>query len=231
MKLERQLNIDNVPYHVIDDRVVLDIDSPGRAQFLIDAGDKPVTARQVVSFTLGYARQDTMRRLFYGYVETVNTIDRRQQLFCRELSAVLYAPLPLDLRHVTMREVIDAIQSKTGLDFAVGEGAYSRKKVANFYNLGNGYQAMQSMVRVFGIERYIWQQQGHGVIYAGSWDDSRWADKAADLPGNLLSEHLSNNSARLVAVPSLRPGTQLNGNIVSQVDFSGNGMVIAWKKL
>jgi hypothetical protein len=231
MKLERQLNIDNVPYQVINDRVVLDIDSPGRAQFLIDAGDKPVKEKQVVSFTLGYATQDTMRRLFFGYVETVNTIDRRQQLFCRELSAVLNTPLRLDLRHVTMRDVIDAIQSKTGLDFAVGEGAYSSKKVANFYSIGNGYQAMQSMARVFGIKRYIWQQQGHGVIYAGSWDDSRWADKAAELPSNLLSEHLSNNSARLVAVPALRPGPKLNGNIVSQVDFSGNSMVIVWKEL
>ncbi|MGZ5025717.1 MAG: hypothetical protein ACXWE9_00980 [Methylobacter sp.] len=230
MKLERQLNIDNIPYHVVEDRVMLDIDSPGRAQFVIDAGDKPVKERQVVSFTLGYASQDTMRRLFLGYVETVNTIDRRQQLFCRELSAVLYAPLRLDLRHVTMRDVADAIAAKTGLNFAIGDGAYSTKKVANFYNLGNGYQAMQSMARVFGIKNYIWQQQGHGVIYAGSWDDSRWADKAAELPGNLLTDHLSNNSARLVAIPALRPGVKLNGNIVTQVDFSGNQMAVTWKK-
>jgi hypothetical protein len=230
MKLDRQLNINNTPYHVIEDRVLLDLDSPGRAQFLIDAGDKPVAAKQVVSFTLGYAKHDTMQRVFLGFVESVNTVDKRQKLFCRELSAVLYAPLRLDLRHVTMQEVITDIHTKTGLTFSVGDGAYSSKKVANFYNLGNGYQAMQSMARVFGITDYIWQQQGHGVIYAGSWQDSRWADLPIDVPAEMFTEHLSNNSAKLVAIPALRPGVKLNGNIVTKVDFSGNQMVVTWKK-
>ncbi|MEE7625429.1 hypothetical protein V3O24_04585 [Methylobacter sp. Wu8] len=230
MKLDRQLNINNTPYRVIEDRVLLDLDSPGRAQFLIDAGDKPVAAKQVVSFTLGYAKRDTMQRLFLGFVESVNTLDKRQKLFCRELSAVLYAPLRLDLRHVTMQEVIADIHSKTGLTFSVGDGAYSRKKVANFYNLGNGYQAMQSMGRVFGIANYFWQQQGHGVIYAGSWQDSRWADLPIELEGGMFTEHLSNNSAKLVAIPALRPGVKLNGNIVTKVDFSDNQMGVTWKR-
>jgi hypothetical protein len=171
-----------------------------------------------------------MQRLFLGFVESVNTVDKRQKLFCRELSAALFAPLRLDLRHVTMHEVITEINIKTGLTFAVGDGAYSSKKVANFYNLGNGYQAMQSMARVFGITDYIWQQQGHGVIYAGSWRDSRYADKPIPVDSTLFTEHLSNNSAKLVAIPALRPGVMMNGNIVTKVDFSGNQMVVTWKK-
>lgn len=230
MKLDRQLNINNVAYNVIEDRVLLDLDAPGRAQFVIDAGDKPVAAKQIVSFTLGYAKHDTLQRLFLGFIEIVNTMDRRQKLFCRELSAVLYAPLRLDLRHVTMQDVIADIHTKTGLTFSVGDGAYSSLKVANFYNLGNGYQAMQSMGRVFGIEKYFWQQQGHGVIYAGSWQDSRWADLPIDVPAEMFTEHLSNNSARLVAIPALRPGVLMNGNIVTKVDFSGNKMDVTWKK-
>lgn len=230
MKLDRQLNIGNTPYPVIDDRVLLDLASPGRAQFSIDAGDKPVEAKQVVSFTLGYAKHDTMQRVFLGYIETVNTVDRRQKLFCRELSATLYAPLRLDLRHVTMHEVIAEIHNRTALTFAVGDGEYSNKKVANFYNLGNGYQAMQSMQRVFNIEKYVWQQQGHGVIYAGSWQDSRWADLPIEVPAEMFTEHLSNNSAKLVAIPALRPGVMMNGNIVTKIDFSGNGMEVTWKK-
>lgn len=230
MKLDRQLNINNAPFHVIEDRVVLDLNSPGRAQFLIDAADTPVEAKQIVSFTLGYAKHDTMQRVFLGFIETVNTVDRRQKLFCRELSATLFAPLPLDLRHVTLQEVIAEIHNKTGLTFAVGDGAYSTKKVANFYNLGNGYQAMQSMQRVFGITDYFWQQQGHGVIYAGSWHDSRWSDLPLALPANMFTEHLSNNSAKLVSIPALRPGVLMNGNIVTQVDFSGNQMTVTWKK-
>lgn len=169
MRLSRQLNINNVSYPVIEDRILLDLDSPGRAQFLIDAGDKPITAKQIVSFSFGYGINDTMQRFFLGFIDTVNTVDRRQQLFCRELSATLFAPLALDLRHVTMLEVITEIHKKTGLTFSIGNGDYSMTKVANFYNLGNGYQAMQSMERVFKIPNYLWQQQGDGVIYAGSW--------------------------------------------------------------
>lgn len=230
MKLNRQLNIDNASYPVIEERVILDLDSPGRAQFLIDAGDKPITAKQIVSFSLGYGGQGDMQRLFFGFIDQVNTVDRRQQLFCRELSATLFAPLPLDLRHVTLIDVLTEIHALTGLAFSVGDGDYSTKKVANFYNLGNGYQAMQSMAKVFAIKDYIWQQQGHGVIYAGSWQDSRWADKPVTLPPSLFTAHLSNNSATLAAIPSLRPGVMLNGNIITQLDFSGNQMGLKWKK-
>ncbi|UOA08622.1 hypothetical protein [Methylobacter sp. S3L5C] len=229
MRLSRQLNINNVSYPVIEDRILLDLDSPGRAQFLIDAGDKPITAKQIVSFSFGYGINDTMQRFFLGFIDTVNTVDRRQQLFCRELSATLFAPLALDLRHVTMLEVITEIHKKTGLTFSIGNGDYSMTKVANFYNLGNGYQAMQSMERVFKIPNYLWQQQGDGVIYAGSWDDSRYADKPMTLSTDFFTEHLS-NSAKLAAIPVLRPGVSLNGNIISQIDFSSNHMGLKWKQ-
>src|SRR5664279_2718847 len=100
MKLNRQLNINNGAYQVIEERVILDLDSPGRAQFLIDAGDKPISAKQIVSFSLGYGGQGDMQRLFFGFIDQVNTVDRRQQLFCRELSATLFAPV--SYTHLTL---------------------------------------------------------------------------------------------------------------------------------
>ena len=57
----------------------------------------------------------------------------------------------------------------------------------------------------------------------------RWADKQVELPPSLFTAHLSNNSATLAAIPSLRPGVMLNGNILTQLDFSGNQMGLKWK--
>jgi hypothetical protein len=229
MKLLRALHIDNKPYPLIEEQVVLDYSTPGRAQLLFDAGGAEIKNHQIVSLCIGYSRHESMQRLFLGYVEKVNVIDKRVKIFCRELSAVLNLTLPLDLRHVTMTEVLQVIGQKTGLQFAPGSGSYSSTKIANFYNLGNGYQALDLMARLFKIDDYFWQQQGGGVVYAGSWDDSRWASRAVEIEDSMFDEHMS-HSARLAAVPALRPGVKLNGRIVSQVQFSGNHMDIQWKK-
>lgn len=230
MKLNRHLYINNTRFHVIEERVKLDLTTPGRAMFLCDSAGSAVQPKQIVSFSIGYSQHDTMQRLFLGFVETVNNVDRRQRIFCRELSAALYSPLRLDLRHVTMQEVIAEIKTKTGQSFSVGAGSYSSTKVANFFSLGNGYQAMQHLEQVFQIPNYIWQQQGHGVIYAGSWDDSRWASKPITLPAQIFNQHLANNSAKLAAIPALRPGVLMNGNIITQLEFTNNQMTLLWKK-
>lgn len=229
MKLLTELQVDNQPYPLIEEQVILDYSTPGRAQFLFDAGGAEVKPHQIVSLCVGYSRHAAMQRLFLGYVETVNAIDKRVKIFCRELSAVLNLPLPLDLRHVTMAEVLQVIGQKTGLQFAPGAGAYTSTKIANFYNLGNGYQALDLMARLFKIDDYFWQQQGEGIVYAGSWADSRWASRAVEIEASMFDEQLS-HSARLAAVPALRPGVKLNGRLVSQVQFSGNRMDIQWKK-
>jgi hypothetical protein len=229
MKLIGSLYIDNIEYPLIEERVVLDLSTPGRAQFEIDAGGTEIRTKQVVSFNIGYSRHETLQRLFLGYIEKVNPVDKRVRLFCREFSAVLNGPLPLDLRHVTMLDVLAEISDKTGLSFAAGTGSYSTTKTANFYNLGNGYHAMDSLANVFKIPDFFWQQQGEGVIYAGSWDDSRWASREIEIDDELFDEHLA-NGARLPAIPALRPGVKLNGKIIRQLQFSGNHMEILWKK-
>lgn len=40
------------------------------------------------------------------------------------------------------------------------------------YSLAAGYQAMDSLARVFNIPDFIWQQQDGGEVFVGSWADS-----------------------------------------------------------
>jgi hypothetical protein len=229
MRLNRVLTINNIKRDLVDERSVLDLAAPGRAEFTIVGDDNTILQNQLVTFDLGYSSQDTLQRWFIGITEQiVQTADKRVKIFCRELSSVLSHTLPLNLRHVSLRDVLKAINTMTGLNFSTPDQDYTTRKVANFYNLGTGYQAMAALENVFNIPDFIWQQQS-GVIYVGSWADSRWANvKNMLLPENLFVEHSAQNSAKVAAFPSYRPGIRINGKRINIIEFSGNHMVLKW---
>jgi hypothetical protein len=232
MKLTRHLLINNEPYEVIEERVILNLSTPGRAQFLVNINKKPLTKRAIVSFDIGYNRQATAQRIFFGYIEKIEPVDNnRQRIFCREFSAVLNQLLPLNLRHVTLKEVLAEITRLTAVKFVVPDVAYANFKTANYYNLGNGYQAMDALSRVFQIPQFFWQQQGHGQVFVGSLVDSRWADKKMAVPQNWFNQQTSNKTAVIAAVPALRPGVTLNDQLITQLEFKGNQMTLSWGDL
>lgn len=147
------------------------------------------------------------------------------------MTGVLAAPLPLNLRHVDLRTVLDEIHQKTGLRFRVPEQPYAGVKAPFFYSLASGFQAMDSLARVFGIKDFIWQQQGNGEIFVGSWADSFFGARAAlQLPTELFDDYQGNQSAMIAALPGLRPGATINnGERVTSVALAGTQMAIKWK--
>lgn len=232
MQLNKILAVNGVVRDLTAERVVLDLYAPGRAQFDFLPGEAEVLPNQVVFFDLGYSHMDTVQRYFVGFVETVVNVDlNRTKIFCREFSAALVSPLPLALRHASLRDVLTAVHEKTGVNFSVPSVNYADAKIAYFYNAGSGYGAMDNLARVFGIDDFIWQQQGAGVIYAGSWQDSRWAGLPdIELPADIFDRHSVQDSARLFAIPKIRPGMVVMGRRVTKVEFSGNHTVLSWKK-
>ncbi len=231
MRLNRQLQIGGERYQMSEQRVVLDLHSPGRARFAVVNEGKTPLPRQIVRFDLGYSHQTAMHRWFTGFVEEVVPVNKsRSRLFCRQLAAGLAGPLPMNLRHVSLHDVLADISRMTGLSFSVPAAGYSDRKVPNFYNLGTGYQAMDLIGRVFQIPDFIWQQQGRGVIYVGSWADSRWAKLAPlTVADQLFDGHSENASARLPAVPQLRPGMVINGQRLTRIEFEDSHMVVSWR--
>lgn len=230
MKLNRALTINQSPRQIITERIMLDLFSPGRAEFTVVAADA-IKPNQLVTFDMGYSQQAAMQRWFIGMTETVVPVGNKQvKVFCRELSSALSRALPLNLRHVSLREVLAAINTITGLNFATPDQSYSTTKVANFFNVGSGYQAMALLGRVFKIPDFIWQQQA-GVIYVGSWADSRWASiKNMAIPADLFAGQSANERAELAAIPILRPGMRVAGNRITSIDFQQNKMTLSWKK-
>ena len=183
-----------------------------------------------MTLDIGY-NGNTLQRHFIGYVERSTTASSTQQvLFCRELAAILANPLPLNLRHVDLRAVLVEIGQHTGLRFRVPDRPYAGVKAPFFYSLAAGYQAMDSLARVFNIPDFIWQQQGDGEVFVGSWADSFFGVRPPlQLPAELFDDYQGNQSAMIAALPGLRPGATINyGERITSVALVDNQMAIRW---
>ena len=228
MKLHKVLAINGAPFALVKEDVRLDITSPGRATFTIQSA---VPAKGLVTLDIGY-NEGTLQRHFIGYVERCTAANGVEQvLFCRELAAVLANPLPLNLRHVDLRAVLAVVSEQTCLRFRVPDRPYASAKSPFFYNLAAGYQAMDSLARVFSIPDFTWQQQGNGEVFVGSWADSFFGARAPlQIPTELFDGYQGNQSAMVAALPGLRPGATINnGERITSVALANDQMAIRWK--
>jgi len=128
-----------------------------------------------------------------------------------------------------LRADLVEIGQHTGLRFRVPEQPYASVKAPFFYNLA-GYQVMDSLVRVFNIPDFIWQQQGDGEVFVGSWADSFFGVRSPlQLPVELFDDYQRNQSAMIAALPGLRPGATINhGERITSVALIDNQMAIRW---
>jgi hypothetical protein len=228
MKLNQVLTVDGQERVIIQSEVRLDLASPGRATFCVRADQ---ALKGLVTLDIGY-NDRAMQRHFIGHVERSTTGNSQEQvLFCRELTSVLDMPLPMNLRHVDLHQVLAEIRKQTGLRFRVPDAGYARVKAPYFYSLANGHQAMDSLAPVFAIPDFIWQQQGDGEVFVGSWRDSYWGQRESlPLPHSLFEAYHGNQSATLAALPGLRPGMPINlGDRITSVTLAGTKMNIRWK--
>ncbi|NBA97980.1 hypothetical protein [Pseudomonas sp. R5(2019)] len=228
MKLHKVLSVDGTAYPLVKDDVRLTLSSPGRATFTIQA---PAAVKGLVTLDLGY-NDSPLQRHFLGYVERCTQANQVEQvLVCREIAGILARPLPMNLRHADLRTVLGEISNQTGLKFRVPDQAYARTKAPFFYNLAGGYQAMDTLAKVFSIDDFIWQQQGDGEVFVGSWAHSFFGARSAlQLPVELFNDYQGNQSAMIAALPGLRPGATINqGERITHVTLSGNQMGIRWK--
>lgn len=226
MKIIKILKVNNQAIGLISEDIRLELSSPGRATFVVRS-DKPLN--QVVTFDAGWT-DGRVYRVFVGYIESSITINPQQQkLFCRELTATLNRDLFLALRYVTLKDVLNRLNELTSLNFALPDADYCRLQSPYYYHLGDGYQAMDLLGRVYQIPFFIWQMQGNGSVYVGSWAQSRWATRPIEIPDKLFTAHTSANCARLPMTPGIRPGVKFNRGIINTTQLSGDQMVITWK--
>ncbi|MBC17022.1 MAG: hypothetical protein CL942_08220 [Desulfovibrio sp.] len=223
MRLRKTLYVNNQPVQLDKAEVRLSLRSPGRAIFQVQS---ETVLSGHVRFEIGYTAQERDLVYFTGLIRTSETVNAKQQrLRCRELTSVLYAPMPVALRHPTLLEVVQWYTKRTGLRFVVPDREYAHRIVPAFYALGDGFHGLNSIGAVFGIEDYIWQQQGDGQVFVGSWKDSRWATRPAALSEGLFDKVTATGGRQSVILPQLRPGVVLNGKYVASTQIEGQKMV------
>lgn len=226
MRLLKRLEVAGAEVPLVSEDIRLDIDRPGRAVFQVRA-DAELSG--LVTFALGWHFDAALTLFFTGEVERSTPVDAGQQrLFCRELSARLDAQHPISLRHPTLRAVLAAYAARTGLRFILPDKPYASTQVPAFYGLGSGYHGMTSIGAAFGIEDYMWQAQGDGAVFVGSWADSRWPAAPVTLPQEFFSRVTAGMQA-LTCIPGLRPGAVLNGRRVLSLRLAGHQMEVVCK--
>ncbi|MDK9740287.1 hypothetical protein KI655_23585 [Vibrio sp. D404a] len=205
-------------------RIVFSENTPGRCELAIEGNSEPNT---IIAVDLGWGSD--ISRVFLGYIERVQPAEKGwSKVFCRELSAILYKPLNIIMRHPTLMQLLSEVTNKTGLQFVVPEKAYSKTAIPCFYSDGNGYRVIDELAQAFSIEDLFWQQQGNGQIYVGGWKDSFWADKPVTIPNELMTNHTANKSVKIPAIPKLKPGVVVNGLRLIGVEFEGTEAKLTW---
>ncbi|MGL1932166.1 MAG: hypothetical protein OCC45_10445 [Desulfotalea sp.] len=218
MKINKNITVNDQSLPLVKDHTAIDISTPGRADFTVQAKS---ALSGVVDFMVGTT---SMVNFFTGYIEKSITVDAKQQrIFCRELTAVLWNKIPVSARRVSLADVLSIYSRKTGLQFR-SEGGETPVPV--FQTMGNGIHGLDSLGRVFGIDEYIWQQQEDGVVYVGSWQDSKWPDCNVPVPEELFTDVQLDGTKTIAVVPGLRPGMKINDNFITAIQLIGHEMVV-----
>lgn len=224
MKLRKTLTLADKPLKLVEDDIRLYANAAGCAQFRVEATEP---LRGIVQYSLGYSSQDKDQLYFTGYIESSHTVDNAtQKIFCKELAAVLAVQRPISLRHPTLHNVLQAYCEQTHLEFIIPDKPYASVRVPHFQTLGSGYHGIDQLGAVFGIENYFWQPQPDGSVWLGSWDESRWSTRPAEIPENMFKDITVAGNKTIAAIPALRPGVQANGLYITSIELSEHEMVI-----
>nr|WP_321399372.1 hypothetical protein [uncultured Desulfobacter sp.] len=224
MKLIKRITVAGMEVGLVREHVWLDVSTPGRADFTVRRST-PLSG--VVQMWLGVAGR-SMMEYFTGIILRSTTVDGSQQrIFCRELTGVLLQIIPVSIRKASMRDILSVYSRKTGLTFSVPDQSYADTPCPAFQTHGSGLHGLDALGSIFGIKDYIWQQQGDGNVFAGSWADSKWADKSVTVPEKFFQDIQLNGTKTMQAAPGLRPGVKLNGEYITSLQLQEHYMVVS----
>ncbi|MCD9474077.1 hypothetical protein [Photobacterium phosphoreum] len=223
MKLNERLYLGNQQGVVISAHCYLTYKSPGTAQIVTDIEPK---VGQIIAYECGY--NNALQRWFTGYIESYKEVNNNEfTLFARELTGLLRHPLPLYYQHITLTGLLEQITDRTGIEFVVPDKDYATAVAPYIINCQQGYALMDNLGSIFGINKYIWQQQGNGKVFVGSWSDSIWANANIPIPANMLT-NIGIEGATIAMIPALRPGVIINGQRIRNIELQKDKMTITW---
>lgn len=206
--------------------IVLKAKTPGTCQITVKQTDN---IKKFAKVTVDMGWGTIIDRVFSGYVERIMHAENGFViLFCRELAAALNYKFNIMLRHPTLKQVLTELTKQSGIEFVIPEQAYAQTSIPCFYSDSTGYAVLDNIGRAFKINDFIWQQQGNGKVFVGSYSDSFWFDKNIEIPKQLLTGQQAARTATMPAAPMIRPNVTANGERISTIEFIETNMNISW---
>lgn len=225
MKTTAALMIGADTVHVSDYHLLLETGACGRGYITAETDRDCIGS--LVRFDLGVG--ENVYRWFTGFVERCGDAERGfKRLFVRELAGALGKAWPVSLQHPTLRDVCAALSSLTDLQFSIPAADYADIKIPHFKSAGSGYALLDSIGAAFSIPDYCWQQLPDGVIYVGSYSDSRFAGAPVEIPTDFIKSGSTGNGMQLALIPAIRPGVVVNGQRITQVEVENGDMQLRW---
>lgn len=225
MKTTTFLQIGEAYAGVAGYHLMLELSACGRG-FITAETDLDCTGK-LVRFDLGTG--DTSYRWFTGYVERCGPAEKGfKRLFVRELVGSLAQQWPVSMQHPTLRDVCNQLGQLTDLQFFIPAADYADRKIPHFKSNGTGRALIDSLGAAFSVPDYCWQQMGDGVIYVGSYGDSRFASAPVDIPADFVKAGSGGNSLQMGLIPAIRPGVIVNGQRISAVEIEDGNMLLRW---
>ncbi|WP_375750961.1 hypothetical protein [Vibrio sp. HN007] len=226
MKLIKRLYISNQEVGISTNMASLKLSNGGTAIFVIQVEQSP-NALELVRFDIGYG--EDMYTWLEGYIDKVQPAENgAYKITVKENAGILAKRWPLSLEHPTVADVIEQLESLTGLDFQLPDADYINKVIPNFVCSGTGYQCMQQIGKAFEIPDFVWYQNDDQSVYCGSYEHSRFHGKTPEVPLELTSRRNGDNMT-FAPFPMIRPGHILNGNRIHRLDLIGDEMTAYWK--
>lgn len=229
MKIIKTCLIDGQEVELQSERIVLELSAAGRG-FVTVLTDKPCTGKNIV---LEMGEYDDYYRWFDGFVERESDAENGyKRLFVREKTAVFERTLNCSHRHITLAELCQWLEQKSGLTFTHPNKEYCNTPIPLFTHHGNGYQLLHSIGRLFQIPHYVWQQLLDGSVYVGSWHDSQnSAPESAVEIDNKETMSRTSNSISIPVRADIRPGRLVNDKRISKIELEGDSYHLEWQDL
>ncbi|CRY69450.1 type VI secretion system Vgr family protein [Yersinia pekkanenii] len=179
---------------------------------------------------LDLGTNDSIFRYLVGYVESSAPSENgAQRLLIREWVGALQSTQSYSLQHPTLRDVSAAVTATSGIPFVLPENAtHTDTPIPHFKHSGTGLHLLSNLGRAFGIPDYIWYQLPDGTVYVGSHADSRFARSPVDIPQEFARSGGGSSSFTLPLIPTVRPGSIVNGRRITHVEVSDDTMTLHW---
>jgi hypothetical protein len=234
MNLSKRLVLNGAEVNPSVARVHLGLNEVGYAEFQVPV--PPGAAKGMLAeYFLGIGG-GTNYMVLVGPVVAVIPARDSLTVRVRELSAVLDFPHMFYLRNQTAREVIAAIERKTGLRFILPVGAsYLDERRHLFQSQGTCRDALDRMAGAWDIPSAVWTQLPDGMMYWGHWQAGPFTKTTVPIDPRLVVEHdRERKKIRLPAIPALRPGMVVTCEFrfrIDRMEFDGDNVLLFYTQV